>query len=467
MKRLAGALLGLAIAAPWWAAAAAAQEAPPAAGEPKDFSLPEGTEYALDNGLSVTLVPYGKVPKVTVRLLIRTGNIDEAADEVWLADLTGDLMKEGTATRTAEQIASEAASMGGSLNVGVGVDQTTIGGEVLSEFGPDLVALIADVALNPAFPESELDRLKADRIRQVSIARTQPQATTMEQFRKVMYPAHPYGRVFPTEEMIGGYTADQIRAFHAENFNASRAHVYVTGRFGESAMRSSIQASLGDWAPGSLPTVDVPEPVAGRAVHVLSRPGAAQSTIYLGLPVVDPSHEDWVPLQVTNSLLGGAFISRITTNIREDKGYTYSPNSSLSSRYRDAYWVETADVTTAVTGASLDEIFSEIEMLRNQPPPEDELRRIQNYMGGIFVLQNSSRSGIINQLAFLDLHGLPDDYLTGYVNRVYSVTPPEVQRIMQEYIRPDDLLLVVTGDTEQIEDQIGEYGTPIFVEQAE
>ena len=334
MNSLAALLGGLAFVAA--TGTAIAQETPPPGGEPKDFQLAEATEYALPNGLGVTMVPYGKVPKTSVQLVIRAGNIDESADEVWLADLTGDLMKEGTLTRSAKQIAQEAAGMGGSLNIGVGEDQSSVSGQVLSEFGTELVALIADVTLNPAFPESELERLKTDRVRQVSMAHTSAQAVTQEKFRAVMYPDHPYGRLFPTEEQMQGYTLEQIRGFYDQKFGAARSHLYVTGVFNEKAMREAIEEAFGGWKEGLPPVTDVPSPVTGRAVHVVDRPGAPQSTIAVGLPTIDPSQEDFVALQVTNALLGGSFASRITANIREDKGYTYSPISHVSTRYRDA-----------------------------------------------------------------------------------------------------------------------------------
>ena len=459
MNRLTALLGGFALVAT--AGTAIAQETPPPGGQPKDFQLAEATEYELPNGLGVTMVPYGSMPKTAVQLVIRSGNIDESADEVWLADLTADLMKEGTTTRSAEDIARDAASMGGSLNIGVGLDQSSVTGQVLSEYGPELVALIADVTLNPAFPDSELERLKTDRVRQVSMARTRAQTVTQERFREVMYPDHPYGRLYPTEEQLQGYTLEQIRGFYDANFGAARSRLYVTGVFDESAMRDAIEEAFGGWKEGLPAVINVPDPVTGRAVHILDRPGAPQSTIAIGLPTIDPSDEDFVALQVTNALLGGSFASRITANIREDKGYTYSPRSQVSTRYRDGLWIETADVTTAVTGASLDEIFYEIQRLQDEPPSEDELRGIQNYLAGIFVLQNSSRGGIVGQLAFMRLHGLPDDYLETYVDRIYDVTPEEVQRMMQEYIRPDDMLLVVTGDREQVEQQLVEFGTPI------
>jgi predicted Zn-dependent peptidase len=267
--------------------------------------------------------------------------------------------------------------------------------------------------------------------------------------------------MLPTAEQLQGYTIDQIRGFYDENFGAARSHMYVTGVFDPRAMRAAIEEAFGGWKEGLPPETHVPTPVSGRAVHIIDRPGAPQSTIAVGLPTIDPSDEDFVALGVTDALLGGSFASRITANIREDKGYTYSPFSQVSARYRDAYWVEMADVTTAVTGASLDEIFYEIEKLQNEPPSEEELRSIQNFLAGIFVLQNSSRGGIMAQLSYMRLHGLPDDYLETYVDRIYSVTPEEVQRIMREYIRPEDMLLVVTGDREQVEAQLVEFGTPI------
>ena len=177
----------------------------------------------------------------------------------------------------------------------------------------------------------------------------------------------------------------------------------------------------------------------------------------LGLRVPSPSDKDWVPLQVTDALLGGSFGSRITTNIRELKGYTYSPYSTLSTHPGQAHWVETADVTTKVTGESLKEIFSEIDRLRKEAPPAAELRGIQNNLAGIFVVQNASRSGVIGRLAFVDTHGLGDEYLSGYVKRVTAVTPEDVRRIANQYLTPDKMTLVVLGDVKTVKDQVSPW----------
>lgn len=451
---------GLALAATLPAGAAAQfPSEPPAPGEPRAFRLPEIERYTLENGLEVSLVPYGRTPKTLVRLYLPTGNVDETADEVWLADLAADLVREGTTSRTAEEIATEASSMGGSLSVGVGSDLTNAGGDVLEEFAPDMIRLVADVVRNPAFPADELDRLKADRIRQLSVATQQPGTLTQAEFLRRLYPDHPYGRPLPTPATLQGFTVDQIRAFWSEHYQPTGARLYVSGRFDEEAVRQAIQESFGDWPAGDPVQRTPAEAAAGARIVFISRPGAPQSTLQLGLPVVDPSHEDYVALQVTNALLGGSFASRITSNIREDKGYTYSPASVVSSRWRSAYWAEMADVTSDVTGAALREIFHEIDRLRTEAPPEEELEGIKNYMAGLFVLQNSNRAGIVGQLAFLDLHGLPEAYLSDYVGRVHAVSPEEVRRIANEYFRPDDMLLVVTGDPAVALPQLRELGT--------
>ncbi len=446
-------LLALAATAPLLAQ----KQSPPEPGKPKGFSVPVPRRFTLDNGLAVTLVEYGTLPKVTVRLAVRTGNIDEKADQVWLSDLTGDLLTQGTETKTASQIAEDAARMGGSLVVNVGEDRTDIGGDVLSEFGPEMAALVADVAVHPKFPESELARLKGDRLRRLAIAKSQPQQMALERFRAAIYHDHPYGRLFPTEDTLKSFTLEQVRAFYDANFGAARSHFYAAGRFDGKAMEAAIRKAFSSWKRGTAPVTNAPKPSMEHRLETVDRPGAVQSTIYLGMPVTDPSGSDWVALSVMNSLLGGSFGSRITSNIREQKGYTYSPRSEVSTRYRSAYWVETADVTTKDTGASLKEILAEIKKLQSEPPSEKELKGIQNYLAGTFVLNNSSRGGILNQLAFVDLHGLPDDYLNTYVSRVYAVTPAQVQQMAAKYIQPDKATIVVVGDKKIIAEQLAPY----------
>jgi predicted Zn-dependent peptidase len=431
---------------------------PPKPGTPRDFKVPEPKRFTLDNGLQVALVQWGTMPKVRVTLSARTGNAFEKANEVWLADLTGDLMREGTATRTATQIAEEAARMGGSLTVAVGPDTTNIGGDVLSEYGRQMAELVADVVRNPKFPDTELERLKANMLRNLAVSLSQPQQVALQKFREVMYGDHAYGRVFPTDEMIKGYTLAQIQEFYRNTYGAGRSRLYVVGRFDEAAVEAGIRKAFAGWERGTPPNTEPPKPASTRAVHLVDRPGAPQSTVIVGAPTIDPSSPDFIPMTVMDAILGGAFASRITKNIRENKGYTYSPFSEISVRYRDGYWAENADVTTTVTGPSIKEILAEIDKLQAEPPSAEELSGIQNYLAGTYVLQNSSRGGITNQLEYMDLHGLPPTYASTYVKQVYAVTPQQVMEMAKKHIADDRALIVVVGDRKVVEPQLKEFG---------
>lgn len=434
--------------------AIAQKQTPPEGGQPKDFQLPDKQEASLQNGLSYTLVPYGAVPKAQVNLIIKTGNIHEADNQVWLADFVGDLMKEGTVSTSGKDLSVKMARMGGELNIGVGSNTTTISGNVLSEFTPELIRLIADVVQNPAFPEEETERLKSDLKRQLSVQSNTPQAQARSRFFALTYPEHPYGRIFPTPEIIDAFTIEQAKQFYNNNFGAKRSALYVAGKFNEEQVEKAIEEAFANWKEGPAPFFPKANPQTAQEMALIDRSDAPQSTLMLGMPVPDPSHPDYLPLQVTNALLGGSFASRITSNIREDKGYTYSPYSTINAGKEVAVWYEQADVTTEHTRASLSEIRKEIERLQQEAPTQEELEGIQNYQSGIFVLQNSSPGGIIGQLSFLDLHDLPDNYLTNYVQNVYAVTPEKVKELTGKYLQPDKMTLVIVGDKEEIEKQM-------------
>lgn len=435
----------------------AAQQKPPATGAPKDFVLPAAKRFTLANGLPVTMVPFGQVPKAAIRLVVAAGNLYENKDEVWLADLTGNLMREGTASETADAVARGFAAMGGELGINVGPDNTSISTEVLSERAADAVRKLADVAQRPRLPESEIERVKGNLLRNLAISKSSPQAIAQEKFAQLLYGEHPYGRVFPTEAMVKGYTLNQVQTFYRAHYGAARARLYVAGVFDAASLESAIKQAFEGWTGGKATDAPPLPPSSGRQFALIDRADAPQSTVMLGLRVPTASHKDWVALEVTDALLGGAFGSRITTNIRELKGYTYSPYSQLDAHPAQASWVEAADVTTNVTGASLKEIFLEIDKLRKEAPPAAELRGIQNNLAGVFVVQNASRTGVIGRLAFVDLHKVGPDYLSTYVKRVMAVTPEEVRRIANEYLTPDKMSLVVVGDEKTVKSQVTQW----------
>lgn len=435
----------------------AQKEKPPQGGQPKPFIFPKTENYTLPNGMRVTLVPYGSVPKVAIRLYINAGSLNEPEGKRWVSDAVAVSLKDGTLTRTGEQIAREMAEMGGSVNTGAGTDITTIGGEVLSEFDVRFIEMIADLALNPKFAESDLEQYRNNKLRELKLAETQAGSVAWSKFRSAVFPGHPYGEIQPTEETVKGYSVSDLKSFHSENYAAARSHLYVCGKFNPIAVKTAVAKVFGKMKKGSAASRNIPVPSSKRTLSVFDRPGAPQSTIYLGMPAISQSDPDYVKFSVMDSILGGAFSSRITANIREDKGYTYSPGSAVWIRYKVGMWYESADVTTEATGASIKEILYEINRMKTELVPEAELQGIKNNTVGIYVLQNSSRFGVIGQLQSLDYNELDKTYLDNYLKSVVAVTAKDVQDMAKKYLSEDKMTIVVVGDKSKIMDQLKPY----------
>ncbi len=449
MKRF----IGLALTLLAFTALAEGRELPPAPGQPRDFTLPARETVRLANGLSLTFIDYGSVPKVTVFAVVRTGNIDEG-ESTWLADVAVEMLKEGTATRSAADIARTAAGMGGALNVGAGAEQTSVGISVLSEHAAAAAELVADVLRNPRFPESELPRVLANFERSLSVARTEPDSIAGEALAKLVYGDHPFGHVLPAPGRLGTYDIAAVRGFYGRNFGARRTHVYVAGRYDRAGLEAALRRAFGDWREGAAPSDLPPKASDTLQLQLIDRPGASQSSLRMAVTVPNPATALYFPTTLTNSLLGGTFSSRITTNLREDKGYSYSPDSSISARRGNALWIMSAEITAEHTAAAITEIFREIERLQHELPAAEELDAIKRYRAGLFVIGNSSPNGVAGQLAFMDLHGLPAEFLTHWVANMYAVAPQQVTDIAQRFILSARMTIVIVGDLKRIGESV-------------
>jgi predicted Zn-dependent peptidase len=436
------------------AAVAQAYPAQPAIGTPKPFTVPASETYRLPNGMQVTLIPYGIVPKATVSLRVYAGGLNEG-DKTWLSTMTNQLMREGAAGRTGAQIAEAAAEMGGNLGGGVDAHETVFTIGALSEHADDAVKLIADVVRRPTFPASELERIRRNGLRNLAVAKSQPDTAADVALASAYYgTAHPYGRILPTEAQLGAYTLDDIKRFHADNFGAKRARLYIAGRFDAGAVRAAISQAFADWQGGPERLRLPAQPQPGPRLVLVDRPGAPQTTMRVAFPAPVAGSQGDLGFRVTNALLGGSFTSRITKNIREDKGYTYSPYSAIAHNPGQSLWAFEADVTTDVTGASLKEVFGEIKRLQAEAPGEEEAVGMRTWMAGTFVLQNASPGGLIGGLSHRDFHGLPADWLQSYIPSVLAVQAADMQRIAAEQLPLSKATIVLVGDLAKVRPQL-------------
>jgi zinc protease len=437
----------------WVNSAIAEKQQPPVGGEAKDFVLTQTSSIELDNGLRVVFVPYGNTPKVTLRLVSKLGNYDDGEFD-GIADLAYQLLTEGTKSQSALDIAQRAADMGGQVNTSVGSNSSYLQMDVLGEFVGDAADLLGDLVLNSNFKIEDLDRARNNFLRDLSVQRSEAQGQAAEAFNLAVFGKHPYAVTFADDNKVKAITAKAVAVFVQQNLVAKRSVLYVSGKFDQAKAEHAIRLAFANLVAGVERVIPTPDYQGAGKLIFVSRDNAPQSTIYFGLPVVDPSNPDYIALELMNTLLGGSFASRITSNIREDKGYTYSPRSIVSTRINSALWYQTADVTAESTAAALQEIINEITRLQNEAPSSDELEGFKSYMSGIYVLQNSTRTAIINQLWFLESHGLPLSRLESYVQQINSISPEQISALAKKYLSLDNMTLVVVGDAASVKPQL-------------
>lgn len=428
----------------------------PAAAKPKPFAVPPRETFNLANGLQVSMVQYGDAPLVSIAVVVQAGTINEGPGQDGLSSLTAELMKEGAGSRTSQQVAEEASAMGGSLAVFAGTDTTTARIGVLSEFAAPAMRLLADVMQKPALPEAEFPRIQAALLRNLAVGKSRPAFLAEDGLARAMFPSgHPYARAVPDEAFVKKHTAADVRKFYADQFGAARARVYVVGKFDRAQVKQAIEQAFAGWKRGPEPLRNVPRMEAKRQVLFIERPNSEQAVVRFAVPVpLDPTQPDFIPMQVADSLLGGSFISRITTNIREEKGYTYSPGSSIRNNYKSAFWAHNSEIANKYAVPAIQEILKEVNRLRAEPPSDEELGRIKAEMAGTFVIRNANNNGVLQQLAYVDSHGLTDDYLRTFVTRVQSVNRADIQRLAETYLNPAKMTYVVVGDKSKIQEAV-------------
>jgi zinc protease len=432
---------------------------PPAPLPPRALNLPAPTETTLGNGLRVVLVEQERLPLVSFRLAFRTGDAFDPPELPGLADLLSDVLVEGTQTRTSRQIAEHVARFGATLSAGASSDYTTVAASSLSAFAEEVLELLADVALRPSFPEDELNLVKSNAQQNLIAQRAQPSFLASEAVARVLFGEHPYSVVSPTPESLEALTRERLLSQHRAKFVPNNAVLLVAGDVNRDSILARVEELFGGWQPGEVeePHFPAPPELKGRTVYVVNRPGSAQTNIVVanrGLRRTDP---DYFPVLVMHTILGGTASARMFMNLREDKGYTYGAYTQLDARRYAGSFRATAEVRTPVTGASLKEIFYELERIRDEDVSGKELTDAKSYLTGIFPIRLETQEGLVEQLLQIRMHNLPPDYLETYRERIMSVTLEDVRRVANLYVMPGGAAVVLVGDAAEVREQAAPY----------
>src|SRR5580704_17933813 len=421
---------------------------------------PKRAKTQLSNGLEVILAESHTIPKFHGELFFRSGNAAVADRAPGLAEMTATVVRTGTAKRVSRQIEEDLRRIGADLSSAAGMDTSAISFAGLSEFAEPLLSLVNELAREAAFPELEFERERRQKLEEVKLERTQPGFLASERLRKVLFAAHPYAQVSPSEAQVAAYKREDLQKVYRDSYTPENGLILVVGDFYSNEMMRGVENAFGAWA-GKNPeskTAGPPANPRGRRVYLVHVPGAVQTQILAGCHAITRRHPDWVKVGLTNSLYGGAFNSRLVMNIREDKGYTYSPRSAVHALRQHGYFSVSAAVRNDVVAASLTEMFYELDKLRSLPVPEPELDDARNYLSGVFSMSLATQEGLLGQLANVAINDLPDDYLETYREKVRALKPADLLGTARKYFDSANMQIVVVGDRTQIEDQAKLFG---------
>ena len=434
----------------------------PSLGPERPVVWPARTRRKLANGLEVVLVESHTIPKFTGELYFRSGNAVAAASakSPGLAEITATVVRTGTEKRSSRQIEEDLRRIGADVGTSAGADTSAIGFNGLTEFSGDLLKLVAELAQKASFPADEFERERRQMIEGLRIARTTPSFLASERMRRVLFGAHPYAIIAPTETQVKEYRLGQLVEFYRTHYTPGDALLIAVGDFAAPQMMEQMERIFGSWKPATVPVVPdttLPE-LHGRRVHLVHLPESVQTQVVVANHAITRKHPDWLRLALANSIYGGAFNSRLIMNIREQKGYTYSPRSGVHALRQHGYFSVNAAVRNDVVAASLTEIFYEIDRMRSLAVAEDELSDARTYMSGVFSLGLATQDGLASQLSTVYLNELPESELETYRQRVRALSAADVLVAAREYFDSANAQIIVVGDRGQIGDQAGLFG---------
>ncbi len=446
---------------------AAAQPLPkPEVGPEKPFTPPPRVERTLPNGLRVVAVRYGTIPKLSAILTVQAGLAVDPPAKAGLAQFVAEAAQEGTTTRTSEQLKREVFALGASLSGSAGQDSTSFQMRGLSETLPRMLDVLSDVVRNPTFPQSEVDLIKANTAQQLQAQLASPQYVANKLFRQTLFGDHPYARIGVTPDTLPAIDRDSLVEYHKTWYRPNQAFLVVVGDTAPDAVFAAAEKAFGGWARGAVPASKAPPLPAlnGRRLVFVQRPNSVQSSISVGNFAIQRDDERWYTLQLANQIYGAAFDSRLVRNIREEKGYTYSPGSLFQAMAEGGLYRAVADVRNDVTGATITEIYAEIDKLRAGGPEAEELSDAKQYSRGVFLLQNATQGGLASTLNTVNTFALPKDYPENYQRLISQPSAEAVKTGAGMLLGSQDSVVVVVGDYTKVKEQLAGFANVAFVD---
>jgi predicted Zn-dependent peptidase len=425
--------------------------------------LPRAEEATLKNGLQVVLLPAHKVPTFNMQLVVLSGGLSDKADYHGLASFTASLLREGTKTRSSKDIAEQVDALGATLGANSGLSSmtSTLNASGLVENLDQTLDLFADVARNPTFPQAEVDKYKTRTLAQLQFQRSIPQFLAAEQFQKAIYgTSHPASLIAPPAESLKKLTSKDLADFHAMYYRPNNAILAIVGDVTMKEILPKLEKAFGDWQKGDVPAVTIPQAPAqtDARIYLIDRPGSVQTVLQLGTLGIERTSPDYFAVLLADRVLGGGPSGRLFLNLREDKGYTYGAYSNFGGSKFRGTWVSSSEVRTDVTEGAMKEFMYELNRMRNETVPAEELENAKRAIVGSFALSLEQPNSLLQNIITQKLYNLPADYWDTYPQKVSAITAADVQNAAKKYLDMSHLQVVAVGDAAKAREVLAKYG---------
>ncbi len=438
----------------------------PSGGPTPAFVPPKPERGRLDNGMEVIVANKPGLPLVTFALMARAGAIGDPAELPGLSSFTAAMVDEGTSTRSSQEIAAAFEHIGSRLSTEARKESTLLTAETLNRHWQHALGLAADVARNADFPEHELERVRRERLTDLRRARDDAGFLADSNFGALVFGANsPYAHSnLGNEATVAAAQRADMAAQHGRTLRPDRLGLLVAGDVGLDDAMAAAEELFGDWqapaeAAASIDAGEASNSGDGPHIYLIDKPGAAQSVIRAGMPVVARSHPDYMALSVLNYAFGGQFSARLNQNLRQDKGYSYGYNSGISWYNAPSMLSAGGSVQTAVTREAVVETLKEFADISGQRPlTGEELENAQNGLRLGYPAGFERPAQLLGQLVTLAQFGLPDDYFRTFEQRLAGVSLADTHRVGAEYLAPSRLAVLVVGDREQVEEPLRSLG---------
>lgn len=436
-----------------------AQTAPSKSGGVK---LAPYKKLTLKNGMTVLLMEQHKVPLISLNYIVRSGAVTDPSGKEGLASLTAGLLRKGTRTRTSDQISESLDFIGASYAASASLDYSSGRAEFTKKDVANGIDIVADLLMNPAFPEAEVKKMVAQRIDGIKAGKDQAQAVIGNYYHSFLFGTHPYGR--PTngdEKSLANITRDDVVKFHSAAYIPANTILAVVGDFNTPEMEKMITDHFGAWSSTAKPApvnIPAPKPVTGKHLLLVDKPDSTQTYYMVGNVGVSRTNPDRVGIEVVNVLFGGRFTSLINTALRIKSGLTYGASSDFDMRKAAGPFFISTYTKNATTEKALDMTIDVLHQFREKGITEEDLNSAKLYIKGTLppeMLETSDQlAAVLTQLQF---YGLPDSEINDYYAKVDALTLADAKRIISTYYPEDNLTFVVIGKAAEIGPVVKKY----------